>query len=371
MNASPGNNISAIILAAGFSSRMNDFKPLLPCNEKTMIETVIDLFKVNNIHNILVITGHNNRQLEPLVEKAGAYPIFNENFESGMFSSIKKGISNINSDSSGFFLLPVDIPALRPSTISLMIQEFQKSKNNIIMPYFNKKSGHPPLIPCKFINEILNLGSQSTLRDFFSSHKDSVIPLETFDRGILMDADDKTAYKLMCQKINLLNIPDQKECLAIIDKFLPLNIDIQAHLKKVSDTAFKLACSVTDNLNFDLILAGALLHDIKRLEKNHAKAGAQLISNMGFEKVSEIVSQHMDIKINIQGPIKEKEIVYFADKVSKGNKLNLDFHKRFNESILKFPKAKTNITKRYENTKIIQTRIEKSSGKSISEILSE
>lgn len=138
--------VSAVILAAGFSSRMKDFKPLLPVGGTTMVEAAIHLFKANQITDIIVVTGHNSGLLEPCVKNAGARPVFNPDYASGMLTSIQKGIKNIRPNHSGFFLLPVDIPAIRPSTVYRMIQAFQTTADHVIMPYFDATPGHPPLL---------------------------------------------------------------------------------------------------------------------------------------------------------------------------------------------------------------------------------
>lgn len=371
MNGVSNSDISAIILAAGFSSRMHQYKPLLNCGNKSMLETVIDLFKINHINDIIVVTGFNKNLLTPLITKNNAQPVFNADFESGMLSSIKTGIKNIKPDSAGFLLLPVDIPAIRPSTIGQIIQKFKNFKTNIIMPYFNDLSGHPPLIPCSLKTQILKLGINSSLRDLFVSQKNLILPLNILDHGILMDADDKKGYENIYNKIININIPDKKECLAIIDQYLPGQTEIQNHLKSVAQTAVKIAEAITDNVNKTLITAGALLHDIQRKKKKHALAGAELLAEMGFTEVSNIIAQHMDINLNIDAPINEKEIVYFADKIHNGENLDLNYEKRFKTNQKKFPHAKTNIIQRYENTKLIQARLEKSAGKSIGAILSE
>ena len=62
----------------------------------------------------------------------------------------------------------------------------------------------------------------------------------------------------------------------------------------MAETALKLAHAVERgegkkdppqreiSLNKDLIQAAALLHDIKRKEKNHAQAGSRLLKSFGF-----------------------------------------------------------------------------------------
>jgi len=335
-----------------------------------MVEKAIELFKENRISDIVVVTGHNAKPLEPFVKKAGAIPVFNPDFKSGMLSSIQKGIKNVRSENHGFFLLPVDIPAIRPSTINLMIKQFQKTKDHVIIPYFDDKPGHPPLIPFGLKTDILDLKNESTLRDVLWSRDNRITPLKVHDRGVLMDADDEKGYEQVCQKIQSLHIPDKKECFSIINEALPNEDDIRAHLTDVSFVALKIVTALSDKLNADLVLAGALLHDILRMEPNHAQAGAKLVLHLGFSEVSKIVAQHMDITMDLTAPVREKELVYFADKICNEQGIDLDYHKRFKDHLIKSPWARINISRRYEHTKLIHARIEAAAGKSIKEILS-
>ena len=50
--------VSAVILAAGFSSRLKDFKPLLLLGEMTLLERAIRLFHQNGIRDTQVVVGH-------------------------------------------------------------------------------------------------------------------------------------------------------------------------------------------------------------------------------------------------------------------------------------------------------------------------
>ena len=369
MKPSIHKRLSAIIPAAGFSSRMEDFKPLLPFGDKTIVEQVIDLFKANQITDIIVVTGHNHTEIEPFVRKAGAMPVFNPNFESGMLSSIQKGVRNIRPENSGFFLLPVDIPAIRPSTIAALIQKWAEAEDQILIPYFDDTPGHPPLIPSRLKPDILSLSNGSTLRDLLLSQTHRTIPVKGYDRGILMDADDKKGYEAVLRKFSSLHIPDKEECLDIINDILPDNDPIRTHLADVSFTALKIANALSDKVDPDLVIAAGLLHDIKRMEKDHAKAGAMVLSQLGFSEISEIIAQHMDIELNHHTPIREKEIVYFSDKICYGHEVDLNYHKRFADCLMKSPWAMTSISKRYENTQLIQARIESSAGKPVKDIL--
>lgn len=81
------------------------------------------------------------------------------------------------------------------------------------------------------------------------------------------------------------------------------------------------------SLDRDLILAGALLHDIAKTQclgdndGNHAKVGREICLKHGYERVGEIVASHVVLNGNGSGPVTEKEIVYYADKRVNHNKV--------------------------------------------------
>ncbi|MDT8377308.1 MAG: NTP transferase domain-containing protein [Desulfotignum sp.] len=363
--------ISAVILAAGFSSRMKAFKPLLPVGGKPMVQRCIDLFSDNGITDIVVVTGHNRELLEPVIRNTGACPVFHPGFASGMLGSIQQGVRHLRPGQAGFFLLPTDIPAIRPATVTRMIKTFRSDPHRIIVPCFKGLPGHPPLLPCDLKRRILALEDPSTLRDLMAAEKDRTETLVFHDRGILMDADDKDGYTRVESKVQSLDIPDKEECLSIVDQVLPKAHPIRDHLAQVTMTALKLAHAVSNPVNIDLVIAASLLHDVKRMEKNHDTAGAALLQYLGFPRVADVVEQHMNIELDPHAPVRETELVYFADKLCSGPHLDFNYHQRFRNSLEKTPWAATRIWKRYENTRHIQARIEASAGQSITEILAD
>jgi CTP:molybdopterin cytidylyltransferase MocA len=363
-------SIAALIPAAGLSSRMGRYKPLLPLGRSTVIETVIDLFKTAGIRKIIVVTGHNHDRLAPVVDAAGAHPLFNPDYASGMFSSIRTGVVALPSGIDGFFLLPADIPAIRPATLSLILRQFEAAEDDLIVPVFKGETGHPPLIPARMTSLITGAGLDANLRQILFSDPSRIIQLPVHDRGILMDADTPEGYDQITHKYERLEIPDERECRSIIDRELADTPAIRAHLDRVCETALALARAlVSCGYDFDtgLIQAGALLHDIKRKEKHHAQAGSRFLQQLGFQKIADITAVHMDLS---PGPeLDETQIVFFADKLCRGSQLELDYPGRFHEKARQLPHAKKEIFTRLETAQHIHARIESAVGRSIGEIL--
>lgn len=61
----------AIILAAGLSSRMGDFKPLLRLGQYSLVEHCVRTFRDAGVNSIILVTGHNADQLSAHDDELG------------------------------------------------------------------------------------------------------------------------------------------------------------------------------------------------------------------------------------------------------------------------------------------------------------
>ncbi len=363
--------ISALILAAGFSSRMAPaFKPLLPLGGNPMVCAVIDLFHGSGIRDIVVVAGHHHERVATAVKNSPARVVINPDYKLGMFSSIRTGVKAIDLKSPGFFLLPVDIPAVRPSTLERMKEAFLKNPEQPVIPCFNGKTGHPPLIPFSAAASIQQAGPDKSLRDILFAGELTRLPLH--DRGILMDADTPKGYEAVKTKFEKKQVPDREECLSVIEAELRGEQGIKAHLLLVEKIAMALCKALVPalpGLDPDLVRAGALLHDIKRKSPRHDQAAEEFLIGLGFIEPAAVVGAHMTLE-NPGENLGEREIVYFADKVCAGACLDLDYESRFQRKSRDYPQAKERIKERLETARYIHARISALTGRSVQEILS-
>ncbi|MBI2654292.1 HD domain-containing protein [Candidatus Woesearchaeota archaeon] len=122
-------------------------------------------------------------------------------------------------------------------------------------------------------------------------------------------------------------IPTREECLKILkEQNVPDNVI--AHLKAVHDFSMKV-CDLLEkrgiNVNRDLIAAGALLHDIKKVNsEDHILDGYELVKSLGFPEVALIIKKHGLVHIKkeeFEPKSWEEKIVFYADKRVKGDKI--------------------------------------------------
>jgi molybdenum cofactor cytidylyltransferase len=159
--------ISGLILAAGFSGRMHSFKPILKINDKPLILVITE--KLRSVcDEVVIVAGHNRSLLEESVEKSNRIKfVFNENYRKGMFTSLKKGLSEIY-DSDWTLYHFVD----QPSLPQIFYQEFVEQISdhyNWIQPEYNFVKGHPILLGQSIYKIILGESDERSLKDVGSN----------------------------------------------------------------------------------------------------------------------------------------------------------------------------------------------------------
>lgn len=189
---------AAVIPAAGLSSRMGDFKPLLEFNGSTVIESAVT-GALSSCDTAVIVLGKRAAQLRELLQSRFKNRlIFAENPDyasTDMLASVKIGvraIESIDSGYSGFFISPADMPCIPPEVYMGLITEFDRAKDEVLIPVTGGRRGHPPLIASKLIPDILAYNGTDGLRGYY--HGASVREIPIADSGILTDLDTPEDY---------------------------------------------------------------------------------------------------------------------------------------------------------------------------------
>jgi molybdenum cofactor cytidylyltransferase len=184
-----GDHIAALIPAAGRSSRMGAIKPLLPLGQETVLARIISLFRGVAISDILVVLGYSSESLIPLLQKQGVRWVINPEYDRGMFSSVRTGVRNLDPACQAFFLMPADVPLVRPETLKILLNAYQEIKMDVYRPCYQAKRGHPPLISSKLIAPILDFAEPGGLRALLARYERTSLDVACEDQGILIDLD--------------------------------------------------------------------------------------------------------------------------------------------------------------------------------------
>jgi CTP:molybdopterin cytidylyltransferase MocA len=367
------NNIAAVILAGGYSSRMEQFKPLLPLNGSTVVENVVHNFRKAGMADLTIVVGHNADALRRSVEGLGVRVVFNSKYAEGMYSSVVAGISALEANVDGCLLIPADMPLVRSSTVTRVCNAFRQVGTSVVYPVFQKRRGHPTLISSRLFSAIISGDGAGGLRALLAEHDTDAYEEKIFDEGILIDLDTPADYRKATELFGQRDIPTPAECQAILDEWaVPVNI--MCHSRRVAEVAEKLSLRLNDaglHLNLALVRAAALLHDMAKGRSDHACLAARALEELEFPGVARVVGLHTDCDFKENSPLDEAAIVYLADKLVQGDRI-VSLAERFQRA---FANADANgtlpfVQKRWETAQSIVSAVESMVGADLRGIIS-
>ena len=194
--------ICGLVLAAGLSRRMGDFKPLLPFRGKTLIENTIDSILSSGAHQVVVVTGHRAEELETILgEKYEGRVILTRNHEfatTDMLRSIQLGCEAMPR-CDAFFLLPGDMPVVEEGTFRKVLAQ-RDGTVGVIFPTLDGFRKHPPLVDYRLIPQILSFHGEGGLRQFWHEQEALITTVAVDDAGVWMDLDTQEDYKKCKEK---------------------------------------------------------------------------------------------------------------------------------------------------------------------------
>lgn len=182
----------AVITAAGLSSRMGVFKPLLEIGSMTFAERIVATLKAAGVDEIVMVTGHNADKLERHLEGSGIVFLRNENYEHTlMFDSAKTGLSYLAGRCDRILFTPADIPLFTAATVSALLDLGAE----LACPVFRGQTGHPLMISGRLAGRILSDSGEGGMRGAVTRCGGVMLEIPVDDEGILLDADTPQSYQ--------------------------------------------------------------------------------------------------------------------------------------------------------------------------------
>ena len=184
----------ALIVAAGMSSRMGEFKPMLNIGSISIAQRVIATFQQAGVDKIVMVTGYNATQLERHLSGLGVIFLRNENYEhTQMFDSVRIGLDYLKDKCDRVLFTPVDIPLFTAATVQALLA----SGAALASPVCEGAIGHPTLIATALIERILADPGTDGLRGALAHCGAEMERVPVADKGVLHDADTPEDYRAL------------------------------------------------------------------------------------------------------------------------------------------------------------------------------
>ena len=156
--------LNGLLISAGLSGRMGEFKPLMQFNREPFVTGIVKkLLEVCD--HVVVVTGYESEKVETVCRERFSERttfVYNPHFTEGMFTSLKAGIEHLQ-DSEWVFYHFVDQPFFTNEFYKKMVSQ-ANDEFDWVQPVHDGKEGHPVMFNKKVIDLISKSSLDSHLR---------------------------------------------------------------------------------------------------------------------------------------------------------------------------------------------------------------
>lgn len=165
-------SFSAIVLAAGTSSRMQGaHKLLLPIGGEPLIRHTVRAVLQARPRELIVVTGFQESAIRSALAQLAIRIQFNPFFEQGQMSSVTAGVRALTVPADAVMVCLGDMALLRGDDYRELVDVFaRRDGRSIVVPRFEGQRGNPIVIDWSHLPQLLsaqrNLGCRKLIADY-------------------------------------------------------------------------------------------------------------------------------------------------------------------------------------------------------------
>lgn len=194
------DQVYAVILAAGKSSRMGQPKQLLQWLNRSLLEHALSHVEIVFKERVLVVLGAEAELIESTLNLAGARVIVNPDWQIGMASSIRAAIKALPDSASAVMLMLCDQPLIGERQLQTLVSAWQLTPERIVASEYQQAVGVPAIFPASCFNGLLALEGDKGAKSLLISHQADLIkialPEAAFDIDTLADWQNLHQYQI-------------------------------------------------------------------------------------------------------------------------------------------------------------------------------
>jgi molybdenum cofactor cytidylyltransferase len=201
--------VSAVVLAAGMSTRMGRNKLLLSFRDKPLVVHAVGTLLASKVGEIIVVLGHESEkvweQLEAYAsqvsnggQRSRVRLVKNPDYRDGLSTSVRTGVQAVSAEAGAIMIYLADQPLIEPGDVDRIIAAFAAAKaenKTIVVPFFKGERGNPVILDAALRDSILGIAGDVGCKGVIKRYPEKVYAIEMENDHVVRDVDDVQAYE--------------------------------------------------------------------------------------------------------------------------------------------------------------------------------
>jgi molybdenum cofactor cytidylyltransferase len=113
--------------------------------------------------------------------------VVNPDYALGGSTSIQAGLRAIAGEAA--LIVLADQPSVRPETIELLIETYERRRPKIVIPTYAGKRGNPVVIDRSLFDAMMKIRGDVGFRAVFGEYAEGIVSVPVSDQGVVTDVD--------------------------------------------------------------------------------------------------------------------------------------------------------------------------------------
>ena len=188
---------TAIILAAGASTRMGKDKLLVDLGGVPMLQRTVSCYtKAQKVGDVLVVVGPGQKQNWGWLSSLRVHVLENPDTSKGMISTIRAGLDSAWAKNRDFLIAPADVPFVPSEVIDRLIVDFTTRTPEILIPTYKGLGGHPGIYSSRVRDDFFMHGNTSGAKEILLRHRAKTTRIAVFDSDVCFDVDTEEDVRI-------------------------------------------------------------------------------------------------------------------------------------------------------------------------------
>ena len=145
---------------------------------------------------VIIVTGRDHKEICNILKGFNVDIIHNQNYETGISSSISSGVEHLPKNSSSTMICLADMPLLASNDYNDIIDFHQQNggASTIVAPYRKKTTGNPVIFGKNYFKQLCCLNGDKGGKEIIGKNLENLVKFNTKSEGFYFDIDNKNDF---------------------------------------------------------------------------------------------------------------------------------------------------------------------------------
>lgn len=197
--------VSAVIPAAGMSTRMGQNKLLMSFKGKSLIAHAVDTLLASEVDEVVVVLGHEAEKVMEKLEGKQVKFVKNPNYREGLSTSVRAGVTAVSPMALAIMIYLADQPLLETRDVDRLIRAFAQARQlnkSIVVPFFHGQRGNPVILDTSYRDAILDVVGDVGCKRVIRRNPERVFVVEMEADHVVRDVDRIEEFEKLVASVN-------------------------------------------------------------------------------------------------------------------------------------------------------------------------